>query len=41
MQTVANRIIEIGPKGMIDKLMTYDEYLADDRVKQQRQEIYG
>lgn len=40
MQTVANRIIEITPKGMIDKLMTYDEYLADDRVKEQREELY-
>jgi ATPase subunit of ABC transporter with duplicated ATPase domains len=41
MQTVANRIIEITPNGMIDKLMTYDEYLADARVKEQRAELYG
>jgi ATPase subunit of ABC transporter with duplicated ATPase domains len=41
MQSVANRIIEITPNGMIDKLMTYDEYLADDRVKAQRLELYG
>ena len=41
MQTVANRIIEITPKGMIDKLMTYDEYLADERVKAQREELYA
>ncbi len=41
MQTVANRIIEITPKGMIDKLMTYDEYLADERVKLQREELYN
>ncbi len=41
MQTVANRIIEITPNGMIDKLMTYDEYLQDDRVKAQRLELYG
>ncbi|MBS1733302.1 MAG: ATP-binding cassette domain-containing protein, partial [Bacteroidetes bacterium] len=41
MQTVANRIIEITPNGMIDKLMTYDDYLADDRVKQSREELYG
>lgn len=39
-QTVANRIIEIGPNGMLDKLMTYDEYLQDDRVKEQREELY-
>jgi ATPase subunit of ABC transporter with duplicated ATPase domains len=41
MQTVANRIIELTPKGMIDKLMTYDEYLADERVKAQRIEMYS
>ncbi|MFC4261801.1 ABC-F family ATP-binding cassette domain-containing protein [Ferruginibacter yonginensis] len=41
MQTVANRIIEITPKGMIDKLMTYDEYLADERVKEVRAELYS
>lgn len=40
MQTVANRIIEITPNGMIDKLMTYDDYLADDRVRQNREELY-
>ncbi len=41
MQTVANRIIEITPKGMIDRLMTYDEYLADERVKAMREELYS
>jgi ATPase subunit of ABC transporter with duplicated ATPase domains len=41
MQTVANRIIELTPKGIIDKLMTYDEYLADDRVKATREEMYN
>ena len=41
MQTVANRIIEITPKGMIDRLMTYDEYLADERVKLLREEMYA
>jgi ATPase subunit of ABC transporter with duplicated ATPase domains len=41
MQTVANRIIEITPKGMIDKLMTYDEYLLDERVKEVREEMYS
>jgi len=40
VQTIANRIIEITPNGYIDKLMTYDEYLADERVKQQRLELY-
>ncbi|MEJ7611668.1 MAG: ATP-binding cassette domain-containing protein [Ferruginibacter sp.] len=41
MQTVANRIIEITPKGMIDKLMTYDEYLEDEKVKEVREELYN
>ncbi|MCH2023149.1 MAG: ATP-binding cassette domain-containing protein [Saprospiraceae bacterium] len=39
-QTVANRIIEISPNGMLDKLMTYDEYLMDEKVKSQRIELY-
>ena len=41
MQTVANRIIELTPKGMIDRLMTYDEYLVDERVKGMREELYN
>ncbi|MBK7121314.1 MAG: ATP-binding cassette domain-containing protein [Chitinophagaceae bacterium] len=41
MQTVANRIIELTPKGMIDRLMSYDEYLADTRVKEARAELYN
>jgi ATPase subunit of ABC transporter with duplicated ATPase domains len=41
MQTVANRIIELTPKGIIDRLMTFDEYLADERVKTLREELYN
>lgn len=41
MQTVANRIIEITPNGIIDKVMTYDEYIVDERVKAQREEMYA
>ncbi|PSL31835.1 ABC-F family ATP-binding cassette domain-containing protein [Chitinophaga ginsengisoli] len=41
MQSVANRIIEITPRGIIDRLMSFDEYLADDRVKALREEMYG
>ena len=41
MQTVANRIIELTPKGIIDRLMTYDEYLEDARVKALREELYA
>ncbi len=40
MQTVANRIIELTPKGIIDRLMTFDEYMEDERVQQLRQEMY-
>ncbi len=40
-QTVAGRIIEITPKGVIDRLCTYDEYLADDRIKIIQQEMYN
>jgi ATPase subunit of ABC transporter with duplicated ATPase domains len=38
-QTIANRVIEISPKGMLDKEMTFDEYLTSDRVVAQRQEL--
>lgn len=41
MQTVANRIIEITPKGIIDRLCTYDEYLEDNRIKSLQQELYN
>jgi ATPase subunit of ABC transporter with duplicated ATPase domains len=41
MQTVANRIIEITPKGIIDRLYTYDEYLADDRIKALQDSMYN
>ena len=40
MQTVANRIIELTPKGIIDRLMTFDEYLSDERVKALKEEMY-
>lgn len=40
MQTVCNRIIEITPRGTIDKLMSFDEYLDDEKVKQLREEYY-
>ena len=41
MQTVANRIIELTPKGIIDRLMTFDEYMEDKRVKELREEMYA
>lgn len=39
--TVANRIIELTPGGLIDKLMPYDEYIKSESVKQQRAELYS
>jgi ATPase subunit of ABC transporter with duplicated ATPase domains len=41
MQTVANRVIELTPKGIIDRLMTFDEYMEDKRVQELRQELYN
>ncbi len=41
LQTVANRIIEITPNGMIDQLMSFDEYLASDKIKKQRAALYA
>lgn len=41
MQSVANRIIEITPAGIIDRLSSFDEYLADERVRNLRAEMYG
>lgn len=40
MQTVANRVIELTPTGIIDRLMTFDEYLDDSRVKALKEEMY-
>ena len=39
--TVANRIIELTPNGTIDKLMSYDEYVHDQKIKVQRNKMYG
>lgn len=38
--TVANRIIEITPKGIIDKRMTFDDYISDKTIKAQRESMY-
>ncbi len=40
MNTVANRIIEITPNGVIDKRMTYDEYIQDEKIKSLRASMY-
>lgn len=41
MNTVANRIVEITPNGFIDKLMTYDEYIEDAKVAEQKLALYA
>lgn len=41
INTVANRIIEITPNGMIDKYMSYEEFAEDATVQQRRAELYG
>jgi ATPase subunit of ABC transporter with duplicated ATPase domains len=40
IQTVANRIIEITPRGYIDRIMAFDEYLANEQIKEQRHQLY-
>jgi len=40
-QTVANRIIEITPKGNIDRYLTFDEYMSDKTIKEQRAKMYA
>ena len=41
IQTVANRIIELTPNGIIDKMMEYDEYITSDHIKELRAKMYG
>lgn len=41
IQTVANRIVELTPNGCIDKLMTYDEYIENEKVAEQKQALYA
>lgn len=41
IQTVCNRIIELTPKGIIDRYMTYDEFLEDKKVKELKAEMYS
>jgi ATPase subunit of ABC transporter with duplicated ATPase domains len=41
VNTVANRIIEITPNGLIDKMMPFDDYLADEKITQMQVELYA
>ena len=40
IQTVCNRIIELTPNGIIDKLMDYDDYISDEKIREQRERMY-
>ncbi|AEE16714.1 ABC-F family ATP-binding cassette domain-containing protein [Treponema brennaborense] len=41
ISSVANRLIEITPNGVIDRMMNFDDYLKDDHVRSQREELYA
>ena len=41
IQSVSNRIIELTPNGIIDKLMEYDEYIADERIQALKEKMYS
>ena len=40
IQTVCNRIIELTPNGIIDKMMSYDDFISDEKLKEQREAMY-
>ena len=40
-QTVANRVLEITPNGVIDRYMTFDEYLDDEKIQEMRKKMYN
>lgn len=40
-QTVANRVVELTPNGAIDRYLTFDEYMSDKKIKEQREKMYS
>lgn len=40
-QTVANRVLELTPNGVIDRYLTFDEYMSDKKIKEQREKMYA
>jgi ATPase subunit of ABC transporter with duplicated ATPase domains len=40
-QTVANRIIELTPTGVIDRYLTFEDYMVDSKIKEQREKMYA
>ena len=41
IQTIANRVIELTPKGMIDKITEYDDYITNEELKERRMSMYN
>ena len=41
IQTVCNRIIELTPNGIMDKQMDYDDYIESEKIKEQKDQLYG
>ena len=41
IETVCNRVIELTPNGIIDKMMEYDEYIVSPQIKELRDKMYG
>tara|TARA_B100000768_G_C11050674_1_gene278209 strand:- start:373 stop:648 length:276 start_codon:yes stop_codon:yes gene_type:complete len=40
-QTIGNRVVELTPKGVIDRYMTFEEYMSDDKIKEIRAKMYS
>ena len=40
IQTIANRVIELTPKGIIDKITEYDEYISNEDLKERKNKMY-
>ena len=40
-QTIGNRVVELTPKGVIDRYMTFEEYMSDDKIKEMRAKMYS
>ena len=40
IQSVCNRVIELTPNGIIDKMMEYDDYISDERIKELKEKMY-
>ena len=40
-QSVGNRVVELTPKGVIDRYMTFDDYMADTKIKELRTKMYA